>query len=249
MIHTIATIPPQSPTDESSMTNMSLQDTRRRKPSLLRGSKIMVSDISDDSSSEIGDLMERRSLHDKPQHRLYVQWAEKQTNRKRVRFSSVQIRRYQMVLGDNPYCSIGPPVSLGWEYDTLPDMDVLKYDRMRQSQRRTNINHLALSSNQRNDLLDRLGVSEEERRLVEKEVNRVQRHRAMDSVWKEITGPFEAVVDSARKMRRVFKRQNARLDDDESCSTTSSQSGADTNRPKRNKRFTFRRQNAFGSNL
>ncbi len=215
----------------------------RKKPCLLRESRIMVSDISD-NSMEIDDSDERNSLHNKPQHRLYIQWAEKQTNQKRVHFSTIQIRRYPMVLGDNPYCSRGPPVSLGWEYDIMPDMGVLHYDRLRSSQRRTNINHLALSSNQRNELLNRIGVSVEERRRVEKEVSRIQRQRTIDCVWKELTGPLETMADSARKVQRVFKRQNARLDDDGSCSTSSTQSLVET-RPKKNKRFPFRRQNAF----
>lgn len=33
---------------------------------------------------------------------------------KKVRFSRVEFREYDMILGDNPSCSHGPPVSLGW---------------------------------------------------------------------------------------------------------------------------------------
>ncbi len=37
--------------------------------------------------------------------------------RKSVRFENVEIREYDVVLGDNPSCSNGPPISLGWGYD------------------------------------------------------------------------------------------------------------------------------------
>lgn len=37
---------------------------------------------------------------------------------KEVCFASVQVRQYPVILGDNPSCTSGPPVTLGWNYDT-----------------------------------------------------------------------------------------------------------------------------------
>ena len=34
----------------------------------------------------------------------------------KVTFSTIEIRGYNMVLGDNPSCSRGPPIQLGWSY-------------------------------------------------------------------------------------------------------------------------------------
>jgi hypothetical protein len=35
---------------------------------------------------------------------------------KSVQFDSIQIREYNIIMGDNPSCSSGPPISLGWQY-------------------------------------------------------------------------------------------------------------------------------------
>ena len=45
-----------------------------------------------------------------------------------VSFSRLNIRQYERVLGDNPSCSSGPSVSLGWKYKDVPSMDIDAYE-------------------------------------------------------------------------------------------------------------------------
>lgn len=37
-----------------------------------------------------------------------------------VSFADVNIREYERILGDNPSCTSGPPISLGWGYSPEP---------------------------------------------------------------------------------------------------------------------------------
>lgn len=51
---------------------------------------------------------------------------KKSTNKKHVSFSNVQVRTYEVILGDNPDCSF--PLSLGWRYDAGDAVDVDTYE-------------------------------------------------------------------------------------------------------------------------
>jgi hypothetical protein len=54
---------------------------------------------------------------------------------KSVSFGNIEVREYPMVLGDNPSCRDGLPVSLGWEYAQLCLMDVDDYEHDRPPRR------------------------------------------------------------------------------------------------------------------
>eukprot|EP00549_Striatella_unipunctata_P021066 CAMPEP_0118719256 /NCGR_PEP_ID=MMETSP0800-20121206/29352_1 /TAXON_ID=210618 ORGANISM="Striatella unipunctata, Strain CCMP2910" /NCGR_SAMPLE_ID=MMETSP0800 /ASSEMBLY_ACC=CAM_ASM_000638 /LENGTH=160 /DNA_ID=CAMNT_0006626561 /DNA_START=47 /DNA_END=529 /DNA_ORIENTATION=- len=41
-----------------------------------------------------------------------------------VSFSTVQIREYNVIVGDNPFCKTGLPLGLGWKYTQGPAMDI-----------------------------------------------------------------------------------------------------------------------------
>jgi hypothetical protein len=76
--------------------------------------------------------------------------------RRRVSFSNVEIRRYPMILGDNPATPSGPPLSLGWEYEVLPAMNVTDFESFRLRSRRFKSNHLILSHYARAEIVERV---------------------------------------------------------------------------------------------
>mmetsp|Transcript_29744 Transcript_29744/g.72026 ORF Transcript_29744/g.72026 Transcript_29744/m.72026 type:complete len:378 (+) Transcript_29744:614-1747(+) len=124
--------------------------------------------------------------------------------RHRVSFTTVQIRRYPMLLGDNPAVLSGPPVSLGWEYEVLPEMPLVDFETFRLRSRRLHSNHLLLSHYKRLEIIQRNGHTAEEVKAVEKQIAKIKRQRNMSLAMTPLT-PLQNIAESAgRKIKRSF---------------------------------------------
>ncbi len=86
----------------------------------------------------------------------------RQTRTPQVKFSTIEIRSYERILGDNPSCSSGPSISIGWHYDPektcVQLIDEYEYRRTR----RLEGSDMTLSKDQRFHLLVDLGYSRRE---------------------------------------------------------------------------------------
>lgn len=136
---------------------------------------------------------------------LSVTWKDQNT---RVQFSTVEIRKYPMILGDNPCCPVGPPVSLGWEYEAIPSLSIDDYDALRIKQRRSRMNHMILTSCRRKEVLELQGVSRGERKKVERIMGKIRYQRAITKWTAPVVEPVETVVESGmRKIQRIWKKR------------------------------------------
>jgi len=69
-----------------------------------------------------------------------------------VHFSTVQIREYDLILGDHPYCSNGLPTQLGWIHVERKAVNLDHYECMR-GLRRKSASQFRISATARKDLL------------------------------------------------------------------------------------------------
>jgi len=74
-----------------------------------------------------------------------------------VRFNVIYIRDYERVVGDNPSCSTGPPVGIGWSYGKTRVIDVNSFESARSYRKSTS--HLILTREEREALLLNWGAS------------------------------------------------------------------------------------------
>lgn len=101
-----------------------------------------------------------------------------------LRFGTVTIRRYEQTLGDNPACSLGPPLTLDWTFQqddhtpTVDDYEANIHRRQRQE--------MMLSYYQRQDILSEKGFTKAQMLTAERQVAKIQ--------WQRTTSQFFAPI-------------------------------------------------------
>lgn len=71
---------------------------------------------------------------------------------KQVRFSRIEIREYERILSNNPSCSSGAPIGIGWSYVKGFDLDLEDYEAKKFSSRK-NAHQLVLTRQEREAIL------------------------------------------------------------------------------------------------
>lgn len=119
-----------------------------------------------------------------------------------VSFSNLQIREYDVTLGDNPSVSYGPPLSLGWEYRQEEVVPLEKYETARsQKHPRRKSSQLLMSYNVRKYLLLKTaGFSKTELLEAMKQVEKIQKERKMSDIFGPVDDAMEGVLDHVRTM-------------------------------------------------
>jgi len=131
---------------------------------------------------------------------------ESNKSKKSVTFASVRVREYNRIIGDHPDVKVGPPISIGWEYEEKPEQCLEEFEASKPETKR----YLRLSSiTRKNMLLNVYGFTEEEIRSSEKEVQKIRRKREQ-SISQGKTGAIvESAMQSARRrLRRTFSKDS-----------------------------------------
>ena len=119
-----------------------------------------------------------------------------------VSFNNLSIREYNVEIGDNPSCSCGVPISLGWDYE---EQEALPLDALDDpettalggsgSRRRRKTHELILSYNDRRRLLKSAGYSREELQECLQTVQKVKHERGMTELFLAVA-PLEDVMET-----------------------------------------------------
>jgi hypothetical protein len=118
-----------------------------------------------------------------------------------VSFNSLSIREYSVEMGDNPSCSYGVPISLGWDYEELDELPLdnatneTEDCETNEKSRRKKSHELLLSYNDRRRLLKKAGYSKQDFDECMRSVRRTQRERGMTELFLA-AAPIEDAMES-----------------------------------------------------
>ena len=122
--------------------------------------------------------------------------------KKKVSFSNICVREYNVTLGDNPSVSSGAPLTLGWNFCEhkpirLDDNDLARKRRKAKCPR-------TLSYYERRYLLFWFGVPAKDQERAERVAGQIRRQRARSAALFGLI-PFESAIESGlRKAKRLW---------------------------------------------
>lgn len=115
-----------------------------------------------------------------------------------VSFGDVEIREYELALGDNPSCRDGPAVQLGWRYSEGAPEPIKQYEEQREGFRRDRF-QMALPASHRQDLLREFGYSHNEMQEAQKEAKKVSQGRFRTAIQPPMVSKAEEIIESAKR--------------------------------------------------
>jgi len=121
--------------------------------------------------------------------------------KKSVKFGTVLVRDYEIILGDHPCCSYGPPVTIDWDYHEYEPLDVDKYEFEALTSRRS-LRDMMLNYYQRKHLL-KDDYTEVDFKATKKVIKRIKSQR---HITRKLAPCYqvEAALESAcRKFKRA----------------------------------------------
>jgi hypothetical protein len=123
-----------------------------------------------------------------------------------LRFDKVVVRKYTRILNDNPACTKGPSIGLGWEFDEEA-FEIDDYEMERGRLRRTH--ELMLNRTQREKLVRDLGYTERDIAAAVRCANKIKSQRRQTINNLGATQMEEAVENAARRVKNIiFLRNN-----------------------------------------
>ena len=133
-------------------------------------------------------------------------------SKRKVHFSTVSVRHYPIILGNNPFVTSGPSLELAWEYvSSLDEVNIPldSYEAFHAPIRRSEWD-LALSRGERESQLLESGYTREEIATAIRETNRIKSQRVQTALNIKMEG-IEEFTENARRrgMEIIGLRKNS----------------------------------------
>ena len=129
-----------------------------------------------------------------------------------VKFESIQVRNYNITLGDNPSCAFGPPISLDWDYDEKDPIPLDLYEGLKTQPPRKTHQMIMLSLIRSNLLREQAGVTDDEIEIVVKQMHHIQKERNRTKMGLPFSKLQEIAESAGRKWNRKRENRNSTLD-------------------------------------
>lgn len=138
-------------------------------------------------------------------YQTYVSPVNRKKPRRSVGFSHIQVREYELELGDNPSCAYGPPLTFSWEHCSDNTIDIDDYESNRYERRTLRQMHLN-ASQRRNILIWCAGYSENDIKMVERDVKTLRTKRWITNKML----PARKIEEAIQSVRRKVNRRSVR---------------------------------------
>uniref|UniRef100_A0A7S2PCG5 Uncharacterized protein n=1 Tax=Skeletonema marinoi TaxID=267567 RepID=A0A7S2PCG5_9STRA len=131
---------------------------------------------------------------------------------KQIKFNTVEIREFPIVLSNNPACEYGPSIEIGWEYTDINTADnairVSQYEKERFGKRRHEKkgrpSKLYLSQVRREAILKEAGYTDKEVKRAVREKSKARLKRSV-STFLSVGTRINATIKGRRKERKVMR--------------------------------------------
>lgn len=188
---------------EDSESSLSVEDAcsyfAERTNSLRRRGVLSVRSIQESLSNENKDHVEQ-ARKSRLESRLRLHG--KSPDDFSVRFGTVVVREYPIILGDNPGASAGPPLSIDWQHNAEYTIDMDVFEEQRPERRE--MAELRMPSDVRSSILHNAGYSRKEIVELLRPINISRRERRTTANTLHLQPIQELLEKLLRKIKNII---------------------------------------------
>jgi len=121
-----------------------------------------------------------------------------------VSFADVNVRQYERIMTDNPACTTGPSVGIGWKFVEDKPVKIDDFELSRSGRRPRTGSQLMLNRPMREKIIRGLGYTDREIAAVVRELNKLRYHRRQTTNNLGAQKMEEAIETAGRQVKKIL---------------------------------------------